>query len=405
MLALYRPGDTIALNNMRAEALNFADFPFQFTDERDGLPICLNNGPAKSGTAYPGRAAPSPNYVTAGGNANALAAGGALRDVDTGSYTSNYGGYADFSHLARYWRAAFLVSGDASWLKDAAMFANITGLGYLPQTTAGGVTYYHNILVSGNQARGIGWALHALGDAVCALPPSDPMHQYLLDMLSDSAGAANALLTTGQAGTNAAKWGIVPQSTESYGSPAPWMTFIAMIPVVQEVWRGTVPGYATFWNGYFRNFHKLFNETYGGWGFAVAAYMVQVASSGNGAITFADLPNVYATIPQMLQAPNTDGGILAYSGSGGTLPVQPAASIGVCGTNTPSPTVLTSTNNWNSYACMALGVAAQMAAAGDVDGVAWFASIKARIGTSPFSWQNYNYGTPINAFTSFAFAI
>jgi hypothetical protein len=246
--SLFNPGDAGAAKKSRVMAAGFSRIDMYNIDERSGLPMVYNNGPAKNGVTYAGMGPVNPGVRTW------YFLGGSLMHPYATTYDHDgfYWRYAvrlDGSHLPAPWQAPMLKSGDPEWLFQGQSESNANiGQGFNTYVVIGRTNYYRPF-ASNEQTRGIGWSIRALAQASHFTRDTDPAKPYFRDVLADN-GSYLHLDSTTVLDRRAQTLGLltVDVSNNQY---QPWTQDHLWSATSMEEWRGENSTFASF-NAYFK---------------------------------------------------------------------------------------------------------------------------------------------------------
>lgn len=366
--ALFNPGDVGAAKKSRVIAAGFSRVNMYNIDERSGLPMVYNNGPAKNGVTYAAMGAVNPGvrtYPYLGGSLMHPYASA----YDHDSFYWGYGVRLDGSHLPAPWQSAFLKTGGPEWLFQAEQEANaFIGQGYLGSKVIGGKTYYRPV-ASNEQTRGTAWGLRAVAQVNHFARDTDPAKPYFRDLLTDNA----AFLVASNVGTaynsryaQALGYYIWDIPSSGNGRFQFWQNDFLWLVSSMEQWRGEIANFATF-NGYLQKLVIGRMDTVGGGCLWAAPSREIYAFSSN---VPGDYPNLFQTFSAMFSANYT------FQASRGNSGWNPTYGAPASWTGCPSSGILMDAGGSSASQPSSLVTFAAMSAAmGDLNGVTRSGSI------------------------------
>lgn len=269
--------DPVYYCNSLAEGLQWLAFPCHSVDERSGYPLCINNGPAKTGTSYPNMASPIPSWdiATARGYWNGSGSPGnswapqSQVFANLAGYTSQgvQGGQNSPSsiwaaHMPALWYGPYLKRGyrvllDIGQTHAIWMTGGAVGPGFGSNVTYAGTTYYCQVNIPGRQdfqqLRGYAWSLRCMNNARWITPDADPMRAYLTDISKDNVDSYLYYLAN-IANANVNVLGYIPAGEHNsfrYNSGAgagvaPWQQAWLSEVLGMEAWRGWYSPWSTY---------------------------------------------------------------------------------------------------------------------------------------------------------------
>lgn len=199
-------------------------------------------------------------------------------------YTYRYAGVVDTSHMPSPWIVPYLRTGHAAFIETG--LANATGLlGTISGTTRNfsqGATNYENIAISayniGDNVRGGGWALRALGMVDCLLPEADPMRPFIKNVLDQNAAYAGAVASW--ADPAFAKVGAVFSYSGNAVYVEPFMYALFCYGAAMEAWRGERAGWMPLLQVLSNYSMAPYDEAQGGSGYWVDLYRLNPCDGG-----------------------------------------------------------------------------------------------------------------------------
>jgi YetA-like protein len=280
---------------VRAQCLNFFDFPCTWDDERTGRPVL------RASKSYHSLI-PNPGFAL--GDWNGDPGKPAWQGLGANPpYEARYRALLDGSHLPAPWIVPLLRTGHAIYGELGLIEAVATLASQRPDTRdwkVGAVTYENCVFGPYNQQeRGKGWALRAVGMADCLLPDNDPLRPFLSDTLNANAafGAAWPATVDARYRTLGVLWQ-VGEDTEYF---SPWMYAYTALCTAMEAWRaeaaGSRPGFAALLRATAPATIGVWDKAQGGSGYWADSYHINWTRAKNG-----DPAGAYSSIAAMLQA-------------------------------------------------------------------------------------------------------